>query len=84
MAKISSLYKSLKAKSNEQGSLNRLDLLTFGHVCVMLLNETNSNRKFQIESKDLSEEQLGQLLEREEMDSDIKRLNLVWEAFDGF
>lgn len=89
MAKISSLYKSFKAKANEQGGLNRLDLLTFGHICVMLLNETNSNRKFQIESKDLSEEQLELLLEREEMEtftmeSDMKRLNLVWEAFDAF
>lgn len=89
IAKISSLYKTFKAKANEEGSLNRLDLLTFGHVCVMLLNETNSNRKFQIESKDLGEEHLEQLLEREEMEtftmeSDMKRQNLVWEAFDAF
>lgn len=89
VAKISSLYKSLKTKAKEMGSLTRLEQLTFGHVCVMLLNDIYSNQKIQIDSKDLNEDLLENLLIREEMSTftiynDLKRFKLAMKAFKAF
>lgn len=89
MAKITSIYKSLKTKSKELNTLSRLESLTFAHVCVILLNDMNTNQKIQIESKDVCEDQLENLLMREEMSSftiqnDLKCYKLAWEGFKAF
>ncbi|KAM7341680.1 three rows [Cochliomyia hominivorax] len=88
MAKISSIYKSLKSKAKEM-NLSRLESLTYAHVCVMILNDMKGNQKIQIDSKDLCEEQLENLLMREEMSTftihnDLKYYKMAWEAFKAF
>lgn len=90
MAKITSLYKTLNLKEkSSSSSLTRLEHLIYGHICVMLLNDMSANQKFQIDSKCLSEEQLENLVLREEMSSiticnDLKRFKLAWKAFTAF
>lgn len=89
MAKITSIYKSLKAKTKELNTLTRLESLTFGHCCVMLLNDMNTNHKIQIDSKDVFEDQLENLLMREEMSTftiqnDLRCYKLAWEGFKAF
>ncbi|XP_073848939.1 three rows [Musca autumnalis] len=82
--KFLSIHKYLRTKS----SSSRLDQLTYGHTCTKLLQEYHNQRSqtTPLETKDLAENQLEQLLLNKEMEkmTICNELQYIKLAYDGY
>lgn len=87
--KISSICKTFSAKTQQLDGLGRLEHLTHGHALTILVLQQFKSHKLQVNSKDLNEDDLEQLLMREEMSSitindELKLVKLSLMAFKAF